>query len=128
MIRPRSVPATLEVSLTRHRVVKGHEDEVDEWMEMLNRREAECVATLDGERMAVEAIFRMSDDEGDWLYWFELHGPGAGKITGDHAIDRDHLAYAERCKEPGHVAATTQLLLLANPVREAIEGWLSHLG
>src|SRR3954447_7735352 len=100
---PRSIPTGLEVSLTRHRVMPGHEAEVDEWMAMLNQREAECVATLDGERMAVEAVFRFTDDEGDWLYWFELHAAGAGQMTGDHAIDRDHRAYSRRCKVPGHV-------------------------
>ena len=119
----KTLPPGLEMSLTRHRVIPGREAEVDEWMAMLNERETECVATLDGERMAVEAIFRMTDEEGDWLYWFELHASGAGKITGDHPVDRDHLAYAKRCKVPGHVAAQPQLLLLPAPIREAILQW-----
>lgn len=128
MARPKSLPAGAEVSLTRHRIIPGREDEVAEWMAMLNEREDECVATLDGEHMALEAVFRLTDDSGDWLYWFQLHATAAGRITGDHAIDRDHLEYARRCKVPGHVAAEPQLLLMPAPVREAITTWLAAGG
>ena len=122
----KTVPAGMTMSLTRHRVEAGHEREVDEWMAMLNERVDECVATLTGERMAVEAIFRIHDDDGDWLYWFELHGEGGGVITGDHPIDRDHLAYVELCKVPGHVEAEPLLLLLPDPVRVAVAAWAAR--
>jgi hypothetical protein len=125
MRTPKTIPAGWTLSLTRHRVERGHEHEVDEWMAMLNDRADECVATLDGERMAVEAIFRIRDDAGDWLYWFELHGEGGGVITGDHPIDRDHLLYAQRCKVPGHVAAEPLVLLLPDPVRDVVAQWMS---
>jgi len=121
-----TIPKGLTLSLTRHQVVEGQEGEVDAWMAMLNRRAEECVATLDGEQMAIEAIFRLRDDAGDWLYWFELHGEGGGAITGDHPIDRDHLEFAKRCKEPGHVAAEPLVLLLPRPVRQAIVSWVNE--
>ncbi len=92
---------------------------------MLNDRAEECVATLDGEQMAVEAIFRIRDDQGDWLYWFELHGESGGAITGDHAVDRDHMAFSQRCKVPGFVEAEPLLLLLPTKIRDAITDWLN---
>lgn len=102
------------------------EHEVDEWMQMLNDREDECVATLDRERMAVEAVFRLRDEHGDWLYWFCVRGESGEEMDDTHAIDRDHVAYGKRCKEPGWEEAEPQLLLLPEPVRHAVLGWAAH--
>ncbi|PRX47578.1 hypothetical protein B0I33_105157 [Prauserella shujinwangii] len=92
-------------------------------MRMLNERADECRATLGPERMAVEAIFRLRDEQGEWLYWFELSGEGGSGLDAARAIDRDHIAYSERCKVPGHVAATPELLLLPEPVARAVQEW-----
>ncbi len=102
------------------------EREVDDWMQMLNDREDECVATLDRERMAVEAVFRLRDEQGDWLYWFSLRGDEGGELNDEAAIDRDHIAYGKRCKEPGWDEAEPQLLLLPEPVRHAVLAWAAH--
>ena len=91
---------------------------------MLNDGAEECIATLDGEQMAIEAIFRIHGDDGDWLYWFQLHGGRAGTITGDHAIDRDHVAFSQECKVPGHVTSEPLVLLLPTPLREAVVRWV----
>lgn len=60
--RPSTIPPGLRVELSRHQVVPGQSAKVDEWMKMLNDRADECRATLDPERVAVEAIFRLRDD------------------------------------------------------------------
>ncbi len=93
---------------------------------MLNDREAECVATLDRERMAVEAVFRLRDDEGEWLYWFCIRGESGEEMDDAHAIDRDHVAFGKRCKEPGWEEAEPHLLLLPEPVRHSLLGWAEH--
>jgi hypothetical protein len=37
--------------------------------------------------------------------------------------DRDHLAQAKRTKEPGWVEAEPQVLMLPDPVRQAVLDW-----
>ena len=96
---------------------------VDEWMQMLNDRAEECRVTLSPERMAVEAVFRLRDEQGEWLYWFELAGDGGSGLTDERAIDRDHIAFSKRAKVPGHEVAEPLLLLLPEPVERVIRSW-----
>jgi hypothetical protein len=124
--RPSTIPPGLRVELTRHRVIPGQSIKVDEWMQMLNDRADECRVTLDPERMAVEAIFRLHDEHGEWLYWFELAGEHGARLTEERAIDRDHVAHARECKEPGHLSATPEVLLLPAPVARAAQAWAAH--
>lgn len=124
--RPATLPPGIRLELTRHRIKPGKSAEVDEWMRMLNNRSDECRASLGPERMAVEAIFRLTDEHGEWLYWFELSGDAGEGLNEDRAIVRDHIAHSERCKVPGHVAATLQVLLLPAPVEHAIRHWASY--
>lgn len=93
---------------------------------MLNDRADECRATLDPERMAVEVIFRLQGEHGEWLYWFELAGEHETGLTAERAIDRDHIGYATRVKEPGHVAAIPEVLLFPAPVEQVIRAWAAH--
>jgi hypothetical protein len=125
---PASVPAGLHIELTRHRVIPGKSDEVDRWMTMLNTRHDECVETLAPERMAIEAIFRLADDDGEWLYWLEIRGPQGAGLDPQWPIDRDHMAFAARAKVPGHETARTELLLMPSPVREAVLRWAAGDG
>ena len=119
--RPCSIPAGLRVDLSRQRVLPGKSAVVDEWMAMLNDRLDECVATLGAEHMAVEAVFRDTDDDGvEWLYWVTLQGEGGGALDESNAIDRDHVAMAKRCKPPGWLDAKPQLLLMPDAVRRAV--------
>jgi hypothetical protein len=120
---PPTVPPGLYVELSRHKVKPGMSEEVDRWMQMLNDRADECIATLDPERMAVEAIFRLRDDQGEWLYWFEMRGVESSGLDESRPIDRDHVAFAQRAKIPGHEKAQTELLLLPEPVREVVMRW-----
>jgi hypothetical protein len=121
---PTSIPPGVRVELSRARIKPGMGGEVDRWMRMLNERLDECVATLDRERMAVELIFRDRDELGEWLYVVSIQGEGGeGLETSTHAIDRDHVEFARRCKEPGWLEAEPQLLLLPDPVRRAVLAW-----
>ena len=124
MGRPRSIPEGLVVELSRAKVLPGAGPEADRWMRMLDDRVEECVATLERERMAVEVVFRLHEDGDDYLYWMTIRGEGGEPLeSSEHAIDRDHMAAARRTKEPGWVEAEPQVLMLPDPVRDAIFAW-----
>ncbi len=124
MDRPLSIPEGLVVELSRAKVLPGAGAEADRWMAMLDERRDECVATLDRERVAVEVVFRLQEDGEDHLFWMTIRGDsGAGIESSEHAIDRDHVAQAQRTKEPGWVEAEPQVLLLPEPVRQAVLSW-----
>jgi Family of unknown function (DUF6176) len=121
--RPASIPEGLVIELSRGKVLPGASAEADRWMQMLNDRVDECVATLDRERMAIEIIFRLREDGNDYLYWMSVHGADGGGLDLANAIDRDHLEQGMRTKEPGWVEAEPQVLLLPEPVRKAVLDW-----
>jgi hypothetical protein len=122
--RPASIPEGLVVELSRGKVLPGATAEADRWMQMLNDRVDECVATLDRERMAIEIVFRLREGEQDYLYWLSVRGAdGSTELDLDRAIDRDHLEQAKRTKEPGWVEAQPQVLMLPEPVRRAVLDW-----
>jgi hypothetical protein len=121
--RPSSIPEGLVVELSRGKVLPGAGAEADRWMAMLNDRLDECVATLDDERMAIEIVFRLREGEEEYLYWLSVHGADGAEMTMERAIDRDHVAQGRRAKEPGWVEAEPQVLLLPDPVRQAVLGW-----
>lgn len=76
----------------------GMESEADAWMQMLIERRAECVATLDGERMHYEAIFKSVRDGRLFLSWFSVRSDGGSRVgTSPHEIDRLHVQYWQRC-------------------------------
>jgi hypothetical protein len=78
-------------------------------MAMLQSRHAECVATLDRERMAVEVVFRSREDDGtEYLWWFSLKGPdGAGPEGSPFAIDADHDAQAQTSSSRHKISVET---------------------
>lgn len=108
-----SLPVGLRLELTRHQVIPGQSAAVDEWMAMLNDRIDECRVTLDPERMAVEAVFRLRDEQGEWLYWFELAGDNGTGLTQDRPIDRDHVASpsARRCQATSRLSLSCSCCL-----------------
>jgi hypothetical protein len=121
---PASIPPGLRVRCARARIRPGMEAEAERWMQMLNDRQAEAVETLERERVAMEIVFRERDDEGDWLVWVMIHGEGGASIQDSpFDIDRDHAAFAERVKLPSGPEAEPQVLLLPDPVREAVLRW-----
>jgi hypothetical protein len=124
MPRPASIPEGLVVELSRAKVLPGASQKADEWMAMLDDRADECVATLDRERMAVEIVFRLQEEGEDYLFWVAIRGDGGADLeSSEHRIDHDHIAHARRTKRPGWVEAEPQVLLLPEPVRNAVLDW-----
>lgn len=121
---PDPIPPDLRVRCARAQIRPGMEEEAERWMQMLDDRHAEAVETLERERVAVEIVFRERDEHGDWLVWVMIQGEG-GKSSADSPfpIDHDHAAFAERCKLPNRQEAEPQLLLMPEPVRDAVLRW-----
>jgi hypothetical protein len=118
--RPSTIPSGLHVRCARRRIRPGMAAEVDRWMEMLNARRDEAVATLERERVAAELVFR----EGDALVWVMVQGEGGAAIDDSpFEIDREHAAFADRCLLPREPEAEPLLLLLPAPVRDAVVAW-----
>lgn len=126
------VPEGWRVELSRARVKTGMSSEVDQWMRMLNRRQQECLATLERDRMAVEMIFRERQDGEEFLYWVSIQdetaAPNADALEESQLtpIDRDHIAFSRRCKEPGWDEMELEVLLVPEPVRQAMRAWISR--
>lgn len=99
------------------------EVEAREWMGMLNDRLDEATETLAREQTALELAFLDTDEDGQqWLVWLQIQGEAGESITtSPHEIDTDHIAYAERCKEPGWRLAEPQLLLAPKLVKDALQ-------
>jgi hypothetical protein len=118
---PSSVPSGMRLELARARIKPGKSARADAWMAMLNARYEECVATLAGEQMAFEAIFRTTDVDGtDWIYHLTLGGENGSFDEQSGSLDADHAAFSRECKEPGWELLTPQFLLVPDAVRAAI--------
>jgi hypothetical protein len=122
-VRATSIPDGLHVELHRARIRPGMGEEATRWMQMLNDRVDEAVATLDRERMAIEIVFRSQDADGEHLTWVTVRGPGADVSTSTHPLDVEHLAFDARVRQPGWERAQAQLLLLPAGVRDAVVDW-----
>ncbi len=79
-VQPSTIPDGLRVELSRCKVLPGQSEGADRWMKMLDERSDECIATLDGERMAIEIIFRLKEDGEDYLFWVSVFGADNGGL------------------------------------------------
>jgi hypothetical protein len=74
------------------------EAEAEIWMNALRERQAECVATLDRERMHYESIFKSMRGGRLYLSWFSVQGAQGEHVrTSPHEIDQLHIEYWEKC-------------------------------
>lgn len=125
-----AVPDGWRVELSTARVKPGMSSEVDDWMRMLRERQHECIATLERDRMALEMVFRGRQDGEEVLHWVTIQSaaaaPDADALDESELtrIDRDHIAFSRRCKEPGWDEADLQVSLIPKPVRDAMAAWI----
>jgi hypothetical protein len=79
-------------------VVPGKEARAQEWLQMLQARQSECVATLDREHMHFESIFRHEANGRLYLSWFSVQGPaGAHVASSEFEVDKLHMAFWKEC-------------------------------
>jgi hypothetical protein len=122
MVMPSSVPPGMRIELARARLQRGKVDRAAAWMQMLNDRYDECVATLAGEQMAFETIFFRTDADGtEWIYHLSVHGTGGGILNEQSgSLDADHAAYSRECKERGWELLDPKFFLAPAAVRDAM--------
>ena len=113
----------MRVELTRFRVLPGKSERVDEWLEMLNERMTETLATLAREKMHVEVVFRERIGDEEFLSWFSIQGEGEKIETSPHEVDRLHLEYWRECIDETYGArdAVPQVVMVSHKVAEALE-------
>ncbi|MCQ2009724.1 MAG: DUF6176 family protein [Sporolactobacillus sp.] len=97
----------MKTELSKFRVKKGKTNQVDEWLDFLNKRMPEVLLTLKNEKMYVEAIFRERDAENEYLYWFSIQGEGGIDVEDSNKeIDKIHLHYWYECIDESFHAPT----------------------
>jgi hypothetical protein len=88
----------MKTEYTTFLVREGMEGEAADWMRLLQARRADCVATLEREKMHYESIFRLVVDGRTYLSWFSVQGEFPGSLgESEHEIDKVHLNYWKRC-------------------------------
>jgi hypothetical protein len=122
MVMPSSVPPGMRIELARARLKPGKGDRAAAWMQMLNDRYDECVATLPGEQMAFETIFFRTEADGtEWIYHLSVYGTGGGVLNEQSgSLDADHAAYSRECKERGWELLDPKFFLAPDAVRDAM--------
>jgi Family of unknown function (DUF6176) len=114
----------MKVELTRFRVKDNKSSRVDEWLDTLNSRKAECIETLEREEMYVEAIFREKIGGEEFLYWFSVQGESGARVeSSPFPIDAIHMAFEKECLDRTYPRndLNAEVLLLAPEVAEIIE-------
>ncbi|MBI4405108.1 MAG: hypothetical protein HY537_13175 [Deltaproteobacteria bacterium] len=106
----------VDVEFSRFRVLPGKSQKVDEWLDYLRSHLSEVSATLDGEKMYVETIFREKTESGEeYLCWYSIQGQGGTLVqNSSHEIDRIHLQYWRECIDPSYkrVDLVTEVIML----------------
>lgn len=57
------------------------------------------------------------------IYWVGLTGEGGEPMDHDSQLDRDHLDYMRRVKEPGWEELQPMFMLTPDHIRAALETW-----
>lgn len=121
---PAGAPAgALQVNLYRFDVNPDELGEFDEWMSFLRARRPEVLATLEREKMYVEAIFRGQGDQRGKVYWVTVKGEGGAAVdTSPHEVDRRHNEYFGRViKKGSRLTMTGDPWFVAPFLTDAIE-------
>ena len=89
----------VQIELTRFRIKKGKEQRAEEWMKFLNDHHADTVATMAGEKMYVETVFKEENSDGYmYFYWYSIQGENGNVVEDSESyIDKKHLKYWEEC-------------------------------
>jgi hypothetical protein len=114
----------MKVELTRLRIKDGMSSRVDEWFATLNAGKAECVETLEREKMYVESIFREKIGDEEFLYWFSIQGENGESIdTSPFPIDAIHREFGRECVDRSlpRVDMDPEVLLITPKVAEMME-------
>lgn len=114
-----------KVELTRFRIRKGKEAKAQEWMDFLNEHHTDTVATMTGEKMYVESVFKEKNPDGyTYFYWYSVQGEGGNAVEESESyIDKKHTEYWDECIDTEYKPVDMELeeSLIAPAFKKAIE-------
>ena len=101
-----------KIELTRFRIKKGKELRAQEWMDFLNKLHQDTVATMAGERMYIETVFKEESSDGyTYFYWYSIQGEGGIAVEDSESyIDQKHLEYWEECIDTAYKPVNMKLM------------------
>lgn len=110
-----------KVELTRFRIKKGKEEKAQEWMDFLNDHHTDTVATMAGEKMYVESVFKDKNPDGyTYFYWYSVQGEGGNAVEESESyIDKKHIEYWDECIDPEY--KPVDMKLEENLIAPAVE-------
>ena len=110
-----------KVELTRFRIKKGKEETAQEWMDFLNDHHTDTVATMAGEKMYVESVFKEKNPDGyTYFYWYSVQGEGGNVVEESESyIDKKHIEYWDECIDPEY--KPVDMKLEENLIAPAVE-------
>lgn len=111
-----------KVELTRFRIRKGKEAKAQEWMDFLNEHHTDTVATMTGEKMYVESVFKEKNHT--YFYWYSVQGEGGNAVEESESyIDKKHTEYWDECIDTEYKPVDMELeeSLIAPAFEKAIE-------
>ena len=114
----------MNTEFTLFRVKQGKEARANEWMQILQQRREECVATLKREAMLYESVFKVTHNERLYLAWYSIQGDSPEPVeTSEHPIDVLHMQFWRECIDTDMPAIDMEHVVSFAPaeVRVAIE-------
>lgn len=88
----------MNVELTKVRIKDGKSDRVDDWFEYINETREDVALTFAGDRVFVESMFRVSEEEGEFIYWYTLAADVEDEtVIDENNVDRIHLDFWNEC-------------------------------
>lgn len=100
------------------RIKLGKETRAREWMQVLRDRKAECIQTLEREKMVLETIFMTEKDGRLYLSWFSIQGDNAESVeSSEHEIDKLHGAFWDECVDKTFTLDTFEHVVTFAPER-----------
>ncbi|WP_338206977.1 DUF6176 family protein [Lactobacillus juensis] len=114
-----------KIELTRFRIKKGKELRAQEWMDFLNKHHQDTVATMAGERMYIETVFKEESSDGyTYFYWYSIQGEGGSAVEDSESyIDQKHLGYWEECIDTAYKPVNMKVMekLVAPKINSIID-------
>lgn len=88
----------MKVELTKVRIKDGKGDRVGDWFEYINETRDDVALTFAGDRVYVESMFRITEEESDFIYWYTLAAGDEDDVKFDDAkVDKIHLQFWDEC-------------------------------
>lgn len=86
----------MKVELTKLRIKEGKGDRVDDWFEYINETREDVALTFAGDKVYVETMFRVQEEEFEYIYWYTL-AADEEHIVDENKVDKTHLEFWDEC-------------------------------